>query len=329
MLLAYFLLFIPLYGFYVFLNQIHNNMKNYFKIIIVLIGFVTLIVVSCNEKNHNLEGNDSILEGKISVLVDESILPIVDDEKIVFENKYKATINLIPQSEKEAINSLLNNKANVIVLSRKLNQDENKKFSNKKIKPRTVPFATDAIVFVKNKKSSDTIIDLTDVISFLNGTKNGIKGLVFDNPNSSSVRFLCELAKIKELPENNVFSFKTNEEVINYVSKNDGLIGVVGINWLSQPRPEMQETVNSLQILSVKSADNQYVYPSQDNIAQNKYPLARELYIINCQGYEGLGMGFSSFIGGEIGQRIILKSGLVPVRFPSRQIVTRTQLEKK
>jgi phosphate transport system substrate-binding protein len=37
-------------------------------------------------------------------------------------------------------------------------------------------------------------------------------------------------------------------------------------------------------------------------------------------------MGFGSFITGERGQRIVLKSGLVPIRFPSRKIITRNQI---
>jgi hypothetical protein len=36
----------------------------------------------------------------------------------------------------------------------------------------------------------------------------------------------------------------------------------------------------------------------QNNIAEGTYPLARDLYIINCQGYSGLGMGFPSFVAG-------------------------------
>jgi phosphate transport system substrate-binding protein len=57
--------------------------------------------------------------------------------------------------------------------------------------------------------------------------------------------------------------------------------------------------------------------------------LARVLYSINCQGYNGLGMGFSSFIAGEIGQRILFQSGLAPIREPSRNIRIRNQIEKK
>jgi phosphate transport system substrate-binding protein len=59
--------------------------------------------------------------------------------------------------------------------------------------------------------------------------------------------------------------------------------------------------------------------------------LARDLYIINCQGYSGLGMGFASFVAGDIGQRIILKSGLLPIRTPGRKIsfIINNKKEKK
>ena len=290
---------------------------------------VILLIVSCDKKDTAKVGNDTILEGKVSIIVDETLLPIIEDEQMIFESKYKAKLNLIAQSEKEAVLSLVNNKASIIVLSRNLTIEEEKIFKNKNIIPKQSTFAIDALAFIKNKNSTDTIISLEDVLDFMKGEKNGIKGLVFDNPNSSSVRYLNKLAGINSIPENGVFSFKTNDEVIDYVSKNDGMIGIVGMNWLSQPTPKMQSSVNNLNILSVKGAGNEYVYPSQENIATKKYPLARELYIINCQGYEGLGMGFASFVGGQIGQRIILKSGLAPVRVPSRKIVTRTQLEKK
>lgn len=148
-----------------------------------------------------------------------------------------------------------------------------------------------------------------------------IKGLVFDNPNSSTVRYMNELAGIKAIPEKGVYSFKTNQEVIKFVAQNSGMIGVVGVNWLSQPMPDMQEYVDKVNVLSVKSLTSVNFYPpSQNNIAEGKYPLARDLYIINGQGYSGLGMGFASFVAGDIGQRIILKSGLLPVRVPGRRI---------
>jgi phosphate transport system substrate-binding protein len=44
------------------------------------------------------------------------------------------------------------------------------------------------------------------------------------------------------------------------------------------------------------------------------------LYLVNCQGYSGLAMGFATFVGGDIGQRIVLKSGLLPVQIPTRKL---------
>lgn len=301
-------------------------MKKYSVVLFIAFIAVTAFIISCNNSNNQ----ETILKGKVAILVDESIQPIVEDVQAVFESKYDATLTLLPKSEKEAILDLANDKAKVIVLSRRLNAEENKIFQQKKIVPRATVFATDAIAFIKNKATNDTILALSDVIDFMKGKKNAIKGLVFDNPNSSTVRYMDSLAGISEIPKEGVFSFNTNDEVIRYVEKNPGMIGVVGMNWLSQPKPTSQKIVDNLIVLSVKSIQgNTYVYPSQENIATKQYPLARDLFIINCQGYEGLGMGFSSFISGEIGQRIILKSGLAPIRVPSRKIITRSQIEKE
>lgn len=300
------------------------------KVKVVFFGFVILsaLIIACNQKAKN---TDSIVKGTTTIYVDETLTPIVEDQVAVFESEYDAKLKMVSQSEIETVNSLFNQKSAIAVLSRKLTNQELQVFDQKKITPRITGFATDAIAFITNKNNNDTLVALDNVIQFMQGkTVAGIKGLVFDNPNSSSVNYITKLAGLESLPENGVFSFKTNEEVIKYVASNDGIIGVVGINWIFQPSPVMVEVLENINVMSVKAINsNEYVSPSQENIALGKYPLARDLYIINCQGYEGLGMGFASFISGEKGQRIILKSGLVPVRIPGRNIRTRNQLETK
>ena len=132
------------------------------------------------------------------------------------------------------------------------------------------------------------------------------------------------LAGIQSIPEKGVYSFKTNEEVIKFVAQNNGMVGVLGVNWLFQPMPEMQKYVDKVNVLSVKGLSGpNYYAPTQNNIAEGKYALARDLYVVNGQGYSGLGMGFASFVAGDIGQRIILKSGLLPIKIPGRRINVR------
>ena len=298
--------------------------------VLAVLGLSFLLIVACK---NSTDDKETILTGQASVLVDESIFPIVEDQQAVFETQYQAKLTLMKKSESEIVNALLNDSIKIAVLPRKLSNGENNLLSNKKINPKQTLFAKDAVVFITNKASNDTLISLEDVVSFLNGKEvKGIKGLVFDNPNSSSVRLLSEKVGVKIASQKNVFSFATNIEVIKYVAENEGMIGVIGINWLYQPPLIMQATVDKVQLMSVQAdKDKGYIYPSQLNIGKGFYPLARHLYIINCQGYSGLGMGFASFIGGERGQRIVLKSGLVPVRYPSRNIITRKNIlnEKK
>ena len=289
------------------------------------VGLVLIGIYSCKGDSDTKE---TIVTGSTSILVDESVLPIIEDQVAVFESQYNATIKLLPQSEKECVQSFVNNKARTIILSRKLNKVEKAIFKNKKITPLQTPFAIDAIALIKNKKTKDSIQDLSEIVEFIKGNPTKIKGLVFDNANSSTTRYFLELAGIKSMPDAGVFSFKTNDEVIQYVSQNEGMIGIVGVNWIFQPSAATKKILKKITVLSVKDNNTKnYVYPSQENIATRKYPLARVLYIINCQGFEGLGIGFASFISGEIGQRIILKSGLAPVREPSRNISIRNKIE--
>lgn len=287
--------------------------------------FIGVLFVMCNQKEKVNTNKESILKGSATIFVDETLTPIIEDQVAVFESNYDAKINIVSKSETEVIISLLKEKSGIAVLTRNLTVEENKIFEQKKITPKITKFATDAIALIANKSSKDTLIDLRNVIDFLNGKQNSsIKGLVFDNPNSSTVRFMNNLAGLKTIPEKGVYSFKTNQDVIKFVAQNEGMIGVLGVNWLSQPMPEMLEYVDKVNVLGVKSlTGGSYYMPSQNNIAEGKYPLARDLFIVNGQGYTGLGMGFASFVAGDIGQRIVLKSGLLPERIPGRKINVR------
>lgn len=303
-------------------------MKNYAKLLYLVFFSLVVLFFACNKSNSSKDNKETILEGSTTILVDETLKPIIEDQIQVFESQYKAKISIIAKSEKEVIQDFLKKSSKIAVLSRTLTAEEIKVFEKNNITPRITKFAVDAITFIGNKKNNDTLIDLQEVIHFMQGKpQKNIKGLVFDNPNSSTVRYMNELAGLKEIPENGVFSFNKNEDVIKFVSENDGMIGIIGVNWLYQPTAIMDQYVKKVNVLNVKStANNGYFAPTQNNIAEGKYPLARDLYIINCQGYSGLGMGFSSFVAGDIGQRIILKSGLLPVKVPGRKINIRNKI---
>ena len=147
---------------------------------------------------------------------------------------------------------------------------------------------------------------------------------MFDNKNSSTVRFAMDsICGGKELAEGNVSALKTNQQVIDYVANNPDAMGVVGVNWLGN----RSDTTNlsfreEIRVMSVSAEDvatpaNSYK-PYQAYLFYGNYPLARSIYALLNDPRSGLPWGFASFMTSDKGQRIILKSGLVPATQPVR-----------
>lgn len=288
------------------------------------VTIISLMLISC--KNEGSTGQQSYTSGRENILVDESFAPILEDVEYIFESTYSdASLRLIMKSENELLNLFLSDTAQVAVLSRLLSKEESRYFESRNIKIRVNRFAVDGIALITHKSSKDSTANVSDIISRLQGKDSPIRNLVFDNANSSTIRYFKELAGINDIPVEGIYALKSNSEVVKYVNDNPGSVGVVGVNWMVQPPVELEGIVENLKILGVrnlvgKPGSDAYYKPNQSDIALGLYPLTRSLYIINCEGGAGLGTGFASFLAGERGQRIVLKSGLLPDSIPSREI---------
>lgn len=275
------------------------------------------MLFSCNQSNSKEE---RITYGSSKLLADESLFPIVDDEYEVFANNYRrADISISYLPEKDVITQLLDDSAAIAILPRLLSEKEAEHFKRKNIIIRNTKFAIDGIALITGKTNPDSLITMDELTAALNGTAKRQRTIVFDNPKSSTVAYLMEVTGVKEFPTN-VYALTNTKEVIKYVNKNPNSIGIVSVAWMKRPTPDVALEVGNLKFLSVKTQKGTYEQPSQSNLKLNNYPLVRELFLINCQGRAGLGTGFASFLASEIGQRIILKSGLAPDSLPSRQI---------
>ena len=306
---------------------------SYLKIIAMLI--VTFIFVfACKDKMDATENQETILTGEIDLYVDKTVESMVQGQIDVFENQYKAKINLTAKSESEIVNDLLNGKTTMAVLTRRLTQEEENYFTNKKVIPRISHFASDAVVFIRNKKNNDTLLDLDEVYNLLHQKPAAIKSLVFEDPNSSVVTYMNRWAKVSNGAKENVYSLKSTKEVFDFVVANPDAIGVIGLDAITEPYPEWKNSLADINVMSVKDVktaiDNKKYYsPNQASLGKGLYPLKRSIYVLNYQGFAGLGTGFASFVVGDIGQRIVLKSDLLPISIPERNIITRKDLNKK
>jgi len=287
------------------------------------------VLGSCN--NPQPQENQTIVGGKLQVLVDETLLPVMEEQVAVFEHLYKqADVELSVAQENQIVTKLVNNEVEVAVLTRQLNAEEMTFFEARQFRPRVYRFAEDALALVVNKNSADSVITVDDIIRVMQGKEpvGQVDRLVFDNPNSSTVRYLKDLAGVDSLPATGVYALKSNSEVLKYVYETPRTVGVLGLSWVVRPDSALRRYTDGVKVLGVRSqagkpgADG-YYKPSQSNLAEGIYPLSRSVYIINAEPRKGLGMGFAAFLTGLSGQRIILKSGLMPDSLPPRELIIR------
>lgn len=131
------------------------------------------------------------------------------------------------------------------------------------------------------------------------------------------------ICKGAPLSDKDVKALRTNQQVIDYVARTPDAIGVIGVNWLGN----RSDTTNlsfrdEIRVMSVSADDiatpqNSYK-PYQAYLYYGNYSLARPIYVLLNDPRNALPWGFASFLTSDRGQRIILKSGLVPATQPVR-----------
>jgi len=276
--------------------------------------------------------------GSTNISVDETFQPIMESEVSTFEGIYdRANIDAAYKPEGEVVKDFLNDSTRVVIMSRELTEAEVAAFKEKKRVPRTTRIAIDAVALITNPNNPDTLLTLEEVKNIFNGKTTSWKGvdessplgditIVFDNNNSSTARYVRDSLTTNQKLPSNTFAANSHEALIDYVAKNENAVGVIGVNWISDfDDSTAVGFLNKIKVLGIsEEADplttESFYQPYQAYIAQQVYPLRRYLYVISTEGRAGLGTGFASFIGGDQGQRIILKSGLVPATMPVRVI---------
>lgn len=298
-------------------------------------GIVFFYLLGCSDsgvKSHS----DTATSGAISIAVDETFRPVMESEIDVFEGQYtEAKIKAHYLPEGEAFKELINDSVRFVVASRTLTEQEKKYFEQVNITPRITKIATDALAVIINKANKDTSISYEKISGILSGKikswkeinpQSGLSDiqLVFDDNSSSTARYVKEKFNNNTSLPPNSFAAKGSHELVDYISSNKNAIGIIGVNWISDRDDSTSMSflgkvnVVGLSLNTDPRGEGEYYKPYQAYISQGSYPLCRDVYVVSREARFGLGTGFSAFIAGDKGQRIILKSALIPATVPVR-----------
>jgi phosphate transport system substrate-binding protein len=317
-----------------------NNAKNILKVSLKSIPYILLVafvifLTSCSGGGKGVT-KETPTAGNIKILADESFQPLIETEVSTFTGLYlEAKIKPLFKSEIDIVNDFMKDSEQVMITTWKLSEDQVKYLRDTQIVARTATFAWDAIALVINKENPDSLIKYDDIKNIFTSkvtdwnqinskSRLGNIRVIFDNPRSGNIRYFKDRFDIKGQLPSNFFAKNSNEDVIDFVADNKDAIGIVSVNWISdKDDPVGTSFIKKIKVAAISQPytnDEYYYRPKQGNIYDKSYPFVREIYIISRETFWGLGSGFMNWACAEQGQRIVLKSGLVPATMPIRLV---------
>ncbi len=261
---------------------------------------------------------------------DESFYPILDEKMFYFTAQTLDSITPLYINEQDAVKKLMNLETWLAFTTRDFTKKERQNLIDRKYMPRAIPIAYDGLAIIVNNANPDSCITITDFARILKGeiskwselypqSKLGEIDVVFDNPLSSTVRWCVDsILGGKQFSAKNIGAVQTSAAVIDYVEKHENALGIIGSNWLNDKRDTTNVTfkknISVMGVSKMKTAEKYNSWkPYQFYLYNGNYPLRRTIYaLLNDPRPNGVATSFTHFIQLPRGQKIILRSGLLP-----------------
>jgi len=302
---------------------------------------VSCFFASCSQRAPEKSGkgdasNEQVVDStgtRLNVDADPGIEHVLNYEKHIFEFQNDSLrVNISYKNEAEMLEDFRTGKADVLVMARELDTVEKESLiSRDTIYVRELQVAYDAVALVGNKAFNDADLDMEKLKNAFNPAANDPASyqMVFDDQQSSVVKFMLRKLGYKEKVSSHVYALKSPAEVIEYVKKDKNAIGFVPFNFISDFADSgTMRIFDSVKILSLRSKDEDgnsiRVSANQVDIVTGHYPLRRNICTVMRYNYKHLDWQFVNFLYKERGARIFMKDGLIPAHIPALDIEVNT-----
>ncbi len=285
-----------------------------------------IVLLGCKEEKKL----DSPSQGQITVAADESYQPLTEEITNTYQLLYPRTkFELVFKPEREAIRLMLEDKARICIVSRRLTPNEQRGLDQHKIVGSATRIATDGVALIINRANTDSLMTMNELQGLFNkqitqwqqlkeGNQSGAVTLVFDNPNSSNLDYVMNKFGVKSLNGLRISTANSNRGVIDYVRAHPDAIGFIGVNWISDgDGPLSAELSKDIRVVGLSEKENpgsraDYYQPFQQALGLKDYPLRRDVYILSREAHPGLGGGLTNYLIRDAGSLLIEKLGLWP-----------------
>jgi phosphate transport system substrate-binding protein len=291
---------------------------------------------ACSNKGPDPYTDDVPTKGRVVLLADEGIRPLMERQEEVFESIYpKADVDIRYLPAAELLKAMMDDTVRCTFASLLPGGEQEAWLRSRQRVARPVPICTDAVAIIAHKDRHLKAVSVSQLKALLragngaptwavlDGSSTERVALVFDGVGSGVMRSLADSLFPGEAVTLNGLTAPGAEGVVARVSTDPNSIGVLPFSAFSDlDTPAMRSMREQVDLIPVSAGDALAValLPTQGTLADGRYPLRRTLYAILTEPKTGLGTGFVSFVAGHKGQRIILKQGLAPQQVPAREV---------
>jgi len=238
-----------------------------------------------------------------------TVLPIVQAEAEAYMKAHSGVnISLSGGGSGDGIKALIDKSADIANSSRELKPEETDLARKRGIKPLLHPIAMDAIVPIVNPRNRVKNLTIDQLSQIYQGRIRNWKEVGGDNMaivvvsrDSSSGTFeswgQLVLHGAKVTPRAQMQA--SSGAIVQVISKNKYAVGYIGIGYLNK---------------SVKALTVNGVPATVQTAVSRQYPVSRPLYMVTNGEPKGDTAGFVKFVRGKEGQRIVEKTGFVPLK---------------
>ena len=308
-------------------------------------------------------GNKEPVEKEFKLMCDESVENIIRQEVQVYELKYPdVRIHANYVDEKAIDDSIMKLTRGVYITATEMTYERRRYLEANHRNTYCVPVAVDAIAVITHTDNDVVELSIDQLSNILTGkvknwneispSKLGDISVVFDNQNSSTVKYMLNKVTDRKPFGKNVYAQKTNKDVFEMVRTHKNAIGIIGVSWLSRDlnniaivanysKSELDAMENAsevnhdmyseqteadyskaIKVVPIRKNDSPYAYkPYQYDIYTGNYPLFRTIYAICTSPTSSKQHAFCRFITSIPGQKVILNTGVMPANVPPQRAV--------
>ena len=231
----------------------------------------------------------------------------------------EARISVTGGGSGTGIAALISNTVDIANASRAIKDEEIEQARENGVEPIEQVVARDAIAVIINPQNPIQQLTLQQVSNIytrqvtnwkeLGGEDRPIVLLSRETNSGTHVYFLESVIRLGNKEDKTIFSAETlllpsSEGIIAEVRENPNAIGYDGLGYIT---PEVKVVALAIE------AGGEYVLPSIETVNDNRYPVARDLYMYTNGKPEGFIKTYIEWILSSEGQAIVEELGFVPV----------------